>query len=119
MKKLFFRYWIFSWIFAVLFGEIITGLISQNPMFFENALPITLYYGVLCFIFAFLVTRFQTRSALIIFFVYGVLVELYLFHNIKGWGDLVGIIFFGLLYIFLFGLPLYLIKRRLARQVAH
>lgn len=34
-KKFIFGYWIIAWIFTVIFGEVITGIISKNPTFFN------------------------------------------------------------------------------------
>jgi hypothetical protein len=43
--------------------------------------------------------------------VYGIAVELLLFKNIRGITDIPGVLFFGLFYVFLFGTPVWIVKR--------
>lgn len=105
------RCWIAAWVFSILFGEVI------GPLIAGHALPILLYplqmiayYGAISLIFAF-VARKLGKPSLAIFFIYGVLAEMFLFHNITGPTDILGILFFGLFYVFLFGVPIWIVKR--------
>jgi len=99
MKKRIVAYWLLAWIFTIIFGEVLTGIISNNPSFFQNAFPITIYYGVITYIFAFLFSKMKYWIVLIIVFIYGALVELLFFKGINVF------LVAGLFYVFLFGTP--------------
>ena len=112
MNKKIVYYWIPAWLFAVLFGEVfLSGIVVQNPTIFQYWLPISIYYLVLTFIFALIVVRVTNKIALILFFIYGVLAEYFVFMNIKSVIDISGILFFGFLYVFLFGVPIVIYKK--------
>ncbi|MFA5411768.1 MAG: hypothetical protein WC350_00250 [Candidatus Micrarchaeia archaeon] len=105
------RCWIAAWVFSILFGEIV------GPLLASHALPILLYplqmiayYGAISLIFAFIASKLG-KLALAVFFFYGVLAEMFLFHNITGPTDIPGILFFGAFYVFLFGIPIWITKR--------
>jgi len=103
-------YWLAAWAFSILFGEIILpALVGHALPIFTYTVAFLIYYGILSLVFAFFVVEFGTRS-LIVFFVYGVVVEMFLFGNIKGPKDVPGILFFGLLYVFLFWTPMWLVN---------
>jgi len=105
-------YWIVAAVFAIIFGEIITGLISGNPAFFNNWIAISVYYFILTLPFGYLISRTKPKYYLSIFFIYGVAVEYLLFKNIATLTDLKAVVFFGLLYVFLFGTPVWILKKR-------
>jgi len=112
MDKKIVYYWIPAWLFAVLFGEVfLSGIVAQDTSFFQYWLPISIYYLVLTFIFALIVIRVTNKIALTIFFIYGVLAEYFVFMNIKSVTDFPGILFFGFLYVFLFGVPIVIYKK--------
>lgn len=104
------RHWLAAWFFSILFGEMILPALAGHPLpIFAYPVAFFLYYGFLSLIFAFIYLKFGTR-ALTVFFVYGVVVEMFLFGNIKGPADIPGILFFGLLYVFLFWTPMRLVN---------
>ena len=106
LSKEFRLYWLLSWLLSVLFGEVfLSGIVAGNPAPFLYFGPFLVYYGILCFIFANIVTRAKFAHSLAVFFVSGYLLELLVFRNITSPLDVPGIIFFGLLYVLLFGLP--------------
>ena len=112
MDKKIVYYWIPAWLFAVLFGEVfLSGIVAQDPTIFQYGLPISIYYLVLTFIFALIVVRVTNKIALTLFFIYGVLAEYFVFMNIKSVIDFPGILFFGFLYVFLFGVPIAIYKK--------
>jgi hypothetical protein len=80
----------------------------------QYPLAFLIYYGILSGIFAVLVTR-SVPLSLVVFFLYGVAAELLLFGNIRGISDIPGILFFGLFYLFLFGMPVWIVKKMQAR----
>ncbi|MEW5996141.1 MAG: hypothetical protein AB1657_00920 [Candidatus Micrarchaeota archaeon] len=105
------RYWIIAWIFSILFGEIIGPLLAGHALpLLSYPLFMIVYYGALSLIFSLVVQRLG-KSSLAVFFVYGVLAELFLFHNITGFTDIAGILFFGAFYVFLFGVPIWITKK--------
>ena len=99
-------------IFAILFGELILPAsvgnslpILSNPVTF---VAMTFYYVTISFLFSKILGKYGTKMALTAFFVYGGIAELILFGNV---GDVVGFVFFGCLYIFLFGVPIRITKK--------
>ncbi|MDO8625444.1 MAG: hypothetical protein Q7R47_05150 [Candidatus Diapherotrites archaeon] len=114
MKRTFIAYWILAVLTALVFGEILPGIASQNGVFFQHPIPITIYYVVLCFLFAHLVHHVRLLHSEIVFFFYGALVEMLVFGNVHGPFDILGIVFFGLLYVFLFGAP-WLITQKIVK----
>ena len=105
-------YTVSATIFAILFGELILpASIGNSPPILSN--PVTFvamsfYYVAISFIFSIILGKYGTKMALTAFFVYGGIAELILFGNV---GDVVGFVFFGCLYIFLFGVPIWLTKK--------
>ena len=105
-------YTVSATIFAILFGELILPAsvgnslpILSNPVTF---VVMTFYYVTISFLFSKILGRYGTKMALVAFFVYGGIAELILFGNV---GDVVGFVFFGCLYIFLFGVPIWITKK--------
>ena len=105
-------YTISATIFAISFGELILPAsvgnslpILSNPV---TAVAMVTYYGVISFIFSLIIDNYSTKTALASFFIYGSIVELILFLNVI---DIVGFLFFGVLYIFLFGVPMWFTKK--------
>ncbi len=117
MEKSYPIYWILAVVFALVFGEFLPGIASQNSVFFQHPIPITLYYMILCGVFALIAHRLSLLGSEIIFFAYGVLVELFVFGNIHGPLDILGIGFFGLLYIVLFGAPIIVTEKILNKKI--
>jgi len=74
-------------------------------MFFQNWLPITVYYGVITFIFSMLFCMMKYWIVLIIAFVYGGLVEVLFFKGINIF------VAAGLFYVFLFGVPYLIVDK--------
>ena len=102
------RYWIIAWAFSILLGEIAGPLIAGHPLpLLLYPLQFIVYYGALSLLFSFAVQKLGKLS-LAIFFLYGVLAEMLLFHNISGPGDILGMLFFGSFYAFLFGAPIWI-----------
>ncbi|MDO8460760.1 MAG: hypothetical protein Q7S74_06640 [Nanoarchaeota archaeon] len=114
-KVRFFAYWIVSLVWVVLFGEIIGPLIARHELVIFRSLQFFVvfmfYYALLTLIFTFIVRKFSIKLSLIVFFVYGVLSEMLLFGNIHGYLDILGILFFGFFYVFLFGVPIWLARK--------
>ncbi len=104
-------YILVSTIFIILFGELLAVFLAGNPVFLNHWFVITLYYFVITFIFSLFVFRLKSLVIVPIFFVYGVIAETFIFGNIKGLTDIVGILFFGNQYIALFGIPYILTKK--------
>ncbi len=105
------KYWGLSFAWSVGFGELfLSGVIDGNSAPFQFFLPIVVYYLVLCFLFGLLTTKVSTRWCMLIFLMYGLLAERFVFGNIQGLEDYPAIIFFGALYLVLFGLPLWIIN---------
>ncbi len=105
-------YTVSATIFAILFGELILpASIGNSPPILSNPVTfvaMTFYYVTISFLFSKILGRYGTKMALAAFFVYGGIAELILFGNV---GDVVGFVFFGCLYIFLFGVPIWLTKK--------
>ena len=103
------RYWILAMFSTVVFGELfLSGVVAGNPAPYVHFIPICLYYAVLCFLFSLLLERISWPLAVLVFALYGIGMERYVFGNIPNFGDIPAIAFFGCLYIVLFGLPLVL-----------
>jgi hypothetical protein len=114
MRKQFWLYVISALIFSLLFGEVLGPMIAKHPLpLLQFPIQFIVYYFVLATIFGWLFKKMGSWT-LIIIFAYGVLAEWLLFTNIKGLTDIPGILFFGLFYLFLFGVP-YWISKKLAR----
>ena len=105
-------YTVSATIFAILFGELILpASIGNSPPILSNPVTfvaMTFYYVTISFLFSKILGRYGTKMALAAFFVYGGIAELILFGHV---GDVVGFVFFGCLYIFLFGVPIWLTKK--------
>ena len=105
-------YTVSATIFAILFGELILpASIGNSPPILSNPVTfvaMTLYYVTISFIFSIILGRYGTKMVLAAFFVYGGIAELILFGNV---GNVVGFVFFGCLYIFLFGVPIWITKK--------
>lgn len=113
-KKHFWTYVFSAWAFSVLFGEVIGPLIAHHSLpLLQFPVQFLIYYFVLAFFLGWCFKKFG-RWALVLIFAYGVLAEWLLFGNIHGPTDSAGILFFGLFYLFLFGVPRW-ISNRLAR----
>ena len=105
-------YTISATVFAISFGELIL------PASVGNTLPIlssygpagamVAYYAVISFVFSLIIDKYSTKTAIASFFIYGSIIELILFKNVM---DIVGFLFFGVLYIFLFGVPMWFTKK--------
>ena len=59
------------------------------------------YYGLISYIFALIIEKYSTKTGIASFFIYGGIVEI-LFGHV---GDIASFVVFGILYIFLFGVP--------------
>lgn len=116
-NKITISYWIIAWFFSILFGEIIGPLIARNPLpILQFPIAFIIYYGILSFAFSYLFYQLKSDYRVyLVIFIYGVIAELFLFKNINGFSDILGILFFGLFYVFLFGLP-YLISAKIWRK---
>ena len=105
-------YTISATIFAISFGELILpASVGNSPPILSNlvtAVAMVAYYGVISCIFSLIIDKYSTKTALASFFIYGSIVELILFLNVI---DIVGFLFFGVLYIFLFGVPMWFTKK--------
>ena len=99
--------------FAISFGELIlpSTFVSYPPPILRNpgtAVAMVAYYGVISFVFSLIIDKYSTKTAIASFFIYGSIIELILFKNVM---DIVGFLFFGVLYIFLFGVPMWFTKK--------
>jgi hypothetical protein len=104
-------YWATATAFSILFGEIVGPLLAHHPLpILQHPLAFLIYYAILSAVFAIIVPR-SVQASLIVFFVYGIAAELLLFKNIRGITDILGVLFFGLFYVFLFGTPVWIVKR--------
>lgn len=103
-------YWRYLlWSFALSYGVAELGLsflVARNSAPIRFALPMISYYLVLCSIAYGCVRMFGRKRACLAFLAYGIAAEIYVFGNIKGLTDFPGMIFFGLLYLFMLGTPL-------------
>ena len=101
-------YTISATVFAISFGELILPASVGNtlPILRNLGTTVTMvaYYGVISFVFSLIIDKYSTKTAIASFFIYGSIVELILFLNVI---DIVGFLFFGVLYIFLFGVPMW------------
>lgn len=94
-----------SFVFFIVFGEIVVGMLFGNPIFFTAPLAIALYYVGLTLLFALLFERIkQYWVVLAVGFMYGGIVEVLLF-AIKDF------VFAGIFYVFLFGAPYWVVYR--------
>jgi len=106
-------YTVSATVFAISFGELIlpSTFVSFPPPILRNpgtAVAMVAYYGVISFIFSLIIEKYSTKTAIASFFIYGSIVELILFLNVI---SIVGFLFFGVLYIFLFGVPMWFTKK--------
>lgn len=107
--------WLTATAFSLFFGEIVGPVLAHHPLpLLMFPVPFLIYYAILSGVFTVVVTR-SARLALAFMFLYGVSAELLLFHTIQGISDIPGILFFGLFYVFLFGMPVFIVK--IARMV--
>lgn len=116
--KLFLMYILTGTLFTVLYGEIIPVFIADNTIFLDFWVVITLYYIFTTFVFSLFIFRIPPLFVIIAFFFYGTIMEMFVFRNIHGLMDFLGILFFGNQYIALFGIP-YLITKRLFPLLKH
>ena len=105
-------YTISATVFAISFGELILPASVGNTLPILRNLGTTVamvaYYGVISFVFSLIIDKYSTKTAIASFFIYGSIIELILFKNVM---DIVGFLFFGVLYIFLFGVPMWFTKK--------
>ena len=106
-------YTISATVFAISFGELIlpSTFVSYPPPILRNpgtTVAMVAYYGVISFVFSLIIDKYSTKTAIASFFIYGSIIELILFKNVI---DIVGFLFFGVLYIFLFGVPMWFTKK--------
>lgn len=109
VNKLLIGYWAAAFVFIIIFGEIIPGIISENPTFFEHWFAISLYYVVLTFIFSILFATMKTWLVLLSAFLYGGIAEVFFFRGIRIF------IVAGAFYVFLLGVP-YLVIEKIRRR---
>lgn len=117
-KKEFLFYWIFSWFWVVFFGEFLTSIIS--PILNDGAvagftlypIQIMIFYVFANLILTFVIMKMSSRITYLFFFVYGGLIEWFV------WGHPgpVAFVFFGLFYVFLYGVPYVITKRRYRKK---
>lgn len=104
-------YWVIAFIYSVLLGEIILPSIVGHPLpLLDHPVGMLAYYAVLSLAMAYLIRKIGIRRSLVGFFVYGVVAEWLFFKNVQGLTDIPGVLFFGGLYVFLFGVPYLLVK---------
>ena len=105
-------YTISATVFAISFGELIlpASVGNQLPILssYGTAIAMVTYYGIISYIFALIIEKYSTKTAITSFFIYGSIIELILFLNVI---NIVGFLFFGVLYIFLFGVPMWFTKK--------
>ena len=104
-------YWLIAWLFNVIVVEMfVSGILMGGPFFSSTKLIITLviYYAILSLIFALILEYIPKSTVILIFFVYGVLFELLIAKTIQSLGEFIG---FGLLYIAMFSIPLWIRKK--------
>ena len=112
MHKNIIIYTILGTLFPILFGELIAVFIANNSIFLTFWQVITIYYIITAFIFSLFIFRIPSLIVVGIFFLFGVIMETFVFKNIHGFADFIGILFFGNQYIALFGIP-YLITKKI------
>jgi len=111
IKKEMVLYWITATVFSILSGEIAGLPLARHPLpILEYPVAFIIYYGMLSGIFAALIAR-SVPISLVVFFLYGIAAELLLFNNIAGITDILGVLFFGAFYVFIFGTPVWIVKR--------
>jgi len=107
------KYVIYATLIAIIFGEITPALLNGTFEHWKTiAIPISIYYVFLTFIFSLFVFRIKLWKSLVVFFVFGAIIEWLLFGNIGSPLDVLGVFFFGTLYIALFGVPYLLVIRK-------
>ena len=99
-------------LFTILYAELIAVYLTGNPIFTNSPYAITVYYILVTFIFSLFIFKVKPLWAVFTFFIYGIIVETFLFRNITG---PLGVFFFGNQYISIFGVP-YLITKRILRK---
>ena len=106
-------YTVSATIFAISFGELILPtLFGSKPTptilsSYETAVAMVAYYGLISYIFALIIEKYSTKTGIASFFIYGGIVEI-LFGHV---GDIASFVVFGILYIFLFGVPMWFTKK--------
>ena len=113
--KIILTYVLTGTLITTIFGELLAVYLAGNTIFLQYWLPITLYYVAATFVFSLFVFKMPPLLVPLVFFIYGVVMETFVFGNIKGLTDIPGVLFFGNQYIALFGLP-YVITKKL-RQI--
>jgi len=103
-------YWIVAWVFVLIFGEILPGVISRNPVFFEHWFAISVYYAVITLIAGILFYKIRLWLVLLVIFLYGGFAEVLFFKGIRIFPAA------GAFYVFLFYAP-YLISKVLGRRL--
>ncbi|MDD2689648.1 MAG: hypothetical protein PHT41_05835 [Candidatus Omnitrophica bacterium] len=105
-------YWLITVPFVIIFGEILPGIISRNPAFFQHWLAISIYYCIITFIFAILFKKMKSWLVAVVLFLYGGFMEVFLFKGIRIF------VVAGLFYIFLFWFPHYILRWSLKKQIS-
>ena len=104
-------YTISATVFAISFGELIlpASVGNQLPILssYGTAIAMVAYYGIISYIFALIIEKYSTKTGIASFFIYGGIVEI-LFGHV---GDIASFVVFGILYIFLFGVPMWFTKK--------
>lgn len=112
-------FWGVAFLFSVLVVEIIlSGIVLDRLLGVESPVlrsigtlfALVVYYAFITLLLS-IVTQLKPlswRVSLLLFFTYGVLIELLFFKTIHSLGEAVG---FGLLYVFMFGVPLWITLR--------
>ena len=100
-------------IFAISFGELILPTLfgsEPTPVILSSygtAVAMVAYYGIISYIFALIIEKYSTKTAIASFFIYGGIVEIPFGHV----GDIASFIVFGIMYIFYFGVPMWFTKK--------
>jgi hypothetical protein len=111
MNKQFWGYVGIALGWSLLFGEILGPLAAHHDLpLLRYPGPFLIYYFIITLIFAWCFKKLG-RWSLIIVFLYGFVGEWLLFHNVSGPTDILGILFFGCFYLFLFGLPAWFARK--------
>ena len=102
---LFYKKWLLAWAWFVFFGEVLSALLGINPAFLMNLIPIILFWGFITIIFTWLFTKINAKIMVVLAFITGGSLELFLF------GGIPNFIVAGLFYIFLLLPPYYINKK--------
>lgn len=104
-------YAILTPIMVVIFGEIVPYALQGTVLPIMQIIGLIVFWAIVSAVFSAFIFKINPLWMILIFFCVGALAEAIIFKNVTG---IAGVLFFGNIYITLFGIP-YLIAKKTAK----